>query len=404
MREIAVFTIASKNYLSYARVLMDSIKTFHRDLVDEYLLLADEVAGEFDAEKEDFNVIEARELGIPDFEKMAFKYDIIEFNTAVKPFFIKHLFDKGYRKVIYFDPDIMLFNKLDLLFDLLDSYSIVLTPHMTEPLPPEDTQKPSEQQLLVGGTYNLGFIALSWSEETERFCKWWCRKCSQACFSELESGLFVDQKWINLVPGFFESVYIMRHRGFNMAYWNLHERKLEGNLINGKDPLIFFHFSGVSVGDLNGISRHQNRFTLEMRQDLREMFDLYRDRLVVADFTRTSSWSYRYGTFDDGTPIPCSARRLYAIVEEVFPNPFSTSKGSFYDLLKRRRLIGSFCSSTSGVKETVDLAIISKKMKVRLINSSFKTLSKIIGMERYHQFLQYLHHISVLRNQDFLLK
>src|ERR1017187_7472506 len=38
--------------------------------------------------------------------------------------------------------------------------------------------------------------------------------------------MFVDQKWINLAPCFFENVKILKQPGCNMAFWNLHERHL----------------------------------------------------------------------------------------------------------------------------------------------------------------------------------
>ena len=43
----------------------------------------------------------------------------------------------------------------------------------------------------------------------------------------VEEGLFVDQKWIDLVPGFYPDVGIIHHPGYNVAYWNLHCRRVE---------------------------------------------------------------------------------------------------------------------------------------------------------------------------------
>lgn len=49
--KIGVFTIASKNYLAYARTLMASVKE-HLPEYRRYLCLADEVSGEFEPSKE----------------------------------------------------------------------------------------------------------------------------------------------------------------------------------------------------------------------------------------------------------------------------------------------------------------------------------------------------------------
>jgi hypothetical protein len=402
IHDIAIFTIASNNYLAYVRVLMNSIKEFHDD-VDLHLLLADEVDGAFDKTAEAFHVKEARELGIPSFEHMAFTYDILEFNTAVKPFFIKYLFEQGYKKVIYFDPDIVLVNRLDELFGLLDSYSLVVIPHMTVPIPEGDHALPNEQQLLLLGTFNLGFIALSASPETITFYDWWCRKCATACYVEVETGLFVDQKWINAVPGFFESVYILRHKGYNMAYWNLHERILNGLMVNGVDPLVFFHFSGIVLHDLNLISKHQNRYTLDTRKDLVEIYERYRDLLLENGHDLTKQFAYKYRRYHNGISIGPAARRLYSLVADKYPHPFQDGPGSFFELLRRKHLLEkdiAYSIIRSGATNNLGKSTFF----VTLLNFFLKSLKLILGMKKYRSLMLYMQQISTIRKQDFLIK
>lgn len=113
--KIGVFTIASKNYLAYARTLMASVKE-HLPEYRRYLCLADEVSGEFEPSKEVFEVIQADQIGIDSFQDMTIRYDIMEFNTAVKPFMIEWLFNNtDLDVVIYLDPDIQVFSKFDRL-------------------------------------------------------------------------------------------------------------------------------------------------------------------------------------------------------------------------------------------------------------------------------------------------
>jgi lipopolysaccharide biosynthesis glycosyltransferase len=397
---IAVFTIASKNYISFARVLMSSIRQFHAD-VDLHLLLADEIDGAFDKTREEFQITEAREIPIPHFKFMAFTYNILEFNTAVKPFFIKMLFERGYNKVIYFDSDILVVNKLDELFSLLDSYSLVVTPHMTLPLPDGDQLIPSEQQLLLGGTYNLGFITLSKSTETSTFYEWWCKKCYSACYDELESGLFVDQKWINLVPGFFESVCILRKKGYNMAYWNLHERTLSGLIVNGTEPLIFYHFSGIDPNNLNPISKHQNRYRLETRKDLVVIYEKYRDLLLTNAYDETRHLRYKYDRYDNGVIIGQAARRLYSLVVDKFQDPFQVGPGTFYELLRNKHLLEH--ESDHPVHGIAGKARDKQTAKT-VLNLLFKTLKLFLGARNYYSLLAYLRGNASLRKQDFLIR
>ena len=113
-----------------------------------------------DIPAEDFEIQFAGDLGIPRWSHMSMKYEITELSTAVKPFFLEKLFtDLGADKVIYLDPDILVYRPLDQVIGLLDDHGVVLTPHILEPL--ADDKNPSELDFLRVGTYNLGFLALS---------------------------------------------------------------------------------------------------------------------------------------------------------------------------------------------------------------------------------------------------
>ena len=81
----AAFTICSNNYLAYAVTLLKSVKKFHPDL-DCFLCLVDEKLTYPSLYEHDFDVVLARELEIPDFYCFSFQYDVLELNTAVKPY------------------------------------------------------------------------------------------------------------------------------------------------------------------------------------------------------------------------------------------------------------------------------------------------------------------------------
>ena len=72
-----------------------------------------------------------------------------------------------------------------------------------------DDQSPTETNILQSGTYNLGFIALCKGETTNKLLMWWMQKLYLNCIIDIPNGLFVDQKWIDLVPAYFEDVYIL---------------------------------------------------------------------------------------------------------------------------------------------------------------------------------------------------
>ena len=104
--EIAVCTVISKNYLAYARVLCKSLIEHHPSL-KIYLLLVDRIEGEFDPDKEPFELIEIESLdNIPNPYHFYFKYQTIELNTAAKPYFFDYLFrniNKWRTKIVEFE-------------------------------------------------------------------------------------------------------------------------------------------------------------------------------------------------------------------------------------------------------------------------------------------------------------
>ena len=99
---------------------------------------------------------------------MAAFYDVMELSTAVKPWLLRTLLERdGVDSVSYLDPDIQVFSSLAKIEEEAVRHGIVLTPHFTVPLP-RDGRKPSEEDILIAGTYNLGFIGLGAGSERRR--------------------------------------------------------------------------------------------------------------------------------------------------------------------------------------------------------------------------------------------
>src|SRR5262245_5001737 len=116
---IGLFTIASKNYLSYVRVLHESVARIHPEY-RLFLCLADRIDGYFDPSKEPYETVQADRLGIPCFPDLSLRYDITELNTAVKPFMFRWLFENtDLDAIIYLDPDIRVFSRFESLETLL---------------------------------------------------------------------------------------------------------------------------------------------------------------------------------------------------------------------------------------------------------------------------------------------
>jgi GT2 family glycosyltransferase/glycosyltransferase involved in cell wall biosynthesis len=339
---MAICTIISKNYLSYARVLAGSFLEHNKGQV--FVLLTDKLEGYFDREKEKFTLIEIDRIKfrIPEFDSFCFKYNITELNTAVKPYYLEYLFEE-YKldKLVYFDPDILITDGLGDISKMLERSSMVLIPHITQPYP--DTKKPFELDILKSGVYNLGFLALSYTDSTKRLLRWWKERLSHHCRIDLEKGLFVDQKWIDLIPGFFADAFILRDPTYNIAYWNLHYRDIRminGDIYAGDKKAHFLHFSGFDPLNPEKVSKHQDRFRLSDLSHASGIFDSYRDRLMAEGFRDSKEWPCVFEYFDNGVRIPVIARKIYSELSsemmKSFGNPFTAlPKDSYFNWLNR---------------------------------------------------------------------
>jgi hypothetical protein len=276
------FTICSNNYLAHAKTLVDSIIQHNPDC-KVFIGLVDKMSPEIDYSFfGNATIIELNESVIPGYDDMIARYNIVELNTAVKPFLFEYLIKNHAPAFIYyFDPDIRVFQRLDYLHEHLKTQAIVLTPHFYTPIP-IDGKYPFENLALNYGIYNLGFIGLNAAcSETKDFLKWWAERTFKLGYSRVHEGFFVDQLWINLVPLFFKKVKILEHHGCNMAPWNLHERKIKSYnsdgtilLANG-EYLIFYHFSSYDFKNSGSPSKYYNRYDFNTMPEIRKLYDDY---------------------------------------------------------------------------------------------------------------------------------
>jgi glycosyltransferase involved in cell wall biosynthesis len=311
-RRRAIFTIVSCNYVAYAATLMQSVRDFHPE-VDRFIVLADTYR-EFPGLDTAAELMFCDEIGIELIANMQLWYTVIEFNTAIKPFVFRHLFDhRGFDEVVYLDPDILLFHPLTEVFDGLAAHNIVLIPHMMQPL--QDGKEPSDLTIMKSGVYNLGFLGVRNDPDSRALIGWWSERCYLHCRVDVAANMFTDQRWMDLAPAFLPNPLILRHPGYNVAYWNLAHRRIEqgpsGSWMCDGGPLVFFHFSGVDPEDPSVFSKHQNRFTPETLGSVAALCDLYRALVLANGWAKFSRFRYGFAAFLSGRRIENAMRRWF---------------------------------------------------------------------------------------------
>lgn len=306
-----ILTICSNNYVSRALHALES----HRDHNEGYnylLVLCERPDAAVRPAADWLTTRTMFDVGVPDPEGMGLRYDIVELNTAIKPFVFRALFAEGCRAATYIDPDVSVFDKL---YDVDSRESdAVVTPHMVDARP--DGMFPDMHQTLKSGQFNFGYLSLRNTPNTADFLAWWADKLLTRCVKDAADGVFVDQSWGAAIVSLMDKVAIERGKGSHAAYWNLRPGDmafLDDDFITVRgEPLIMFHFSGFDPTRPNMLSCHSRRFNpLNLASPVGALALRYagdiRDR---EERMPTANLPCSMARKADGTPITAIERRV----------------------------------------------------------------------------------------------
>jgi hypothetical protein len=325
------FTSAAVNYLPKVRTLCRSIREHHPEAVI-HLALADERPAWLTPDGEPFDsILEMGELGIPALRSWTFFHDIVELSTAIKPFALKRLLERAdCAAVLYFDPDMVLFSRVDDLVATLASANVALTPHQNKPERSREAIVDNEIASLKMGVFNLGFVGVANTAEGHAFAQWWSDRTYQFCRAEIHNGLFTDQKWINFAPIFFEGVAIVKSSRHNVATWNLTTRRMTGGLRQGfvvdGEPLGFYHFTGFD----SGAHRIMALKNAAGNASVQELIAWYERETATHGDDPVTALPWAFGRFSDGTRVEPQHRWVYrdrSDLHTAFPDPFDARSG-----------------------------------------------------------------------------
>lgn len=338
---IVAFTSITPNYLAKARVLASSLKRFHADI--RFHVVLAEADTDLPLEGEPFDEsADLTDLGLAKDRAWIFQHTVVELCTAIKGLYSKRMLDRpDVDGVIYFDPDIAVLGPLDPVLEGLRQGSILLTPHQIEPEKERDAVIDNELCCLRHGVFNLGFLALRQSEVGHSFARWWSNRLMAFCQIDLESGIFTDQRWVDLAPALFDELLVLRQPGLNVATWNFTHRRLGGtapfDVTVNDEPLSFFHFSGFDSGA-------QLWMAIKYASRMPVVFDLrnwYIRECAAMGQEEVVEIPWGFGYYQDGAPILTEERKVYRETPELrrrFPDPFATgdAEHSYHRWLQER--------------------------------------------------------------------
>lgn len=273
-------TIITRSHLGWALALCDSLRQWDASL--HFVILVTDVDGGSSLDAGGRAGVEFRllgdmkdtELGAAICARYAEQSD--ELRWSLKPVLMLQLL-KRYQKVMYGDCDLHFFSDPSWLWEALDRSTVLLSPHWRSATATVD--RPNFDLLYVGGLYNGGFVAASRGGEPA--LQGWGTNCLEVCIKDFTQGQYVDQTHLNLLPVYFDGVLVLKHRGCNVANWNMVEcartKASTGDvLINGTFPIVFIHFTRSMIdGIVSGVDGL-----------LRQHLEVLRDRLLTAGFPK----------------------------------------------------------------------------------------------------------------------
>lgn len=393
-RSRCVFTICTKSYIGLAEALFASMENSGVKS-DRYMVIVDHDIDEVTSNYA--HIVSARvfcRYTEEEWTDRTFKYGLVELCTSIKARCFTVTLGLGYEKVIYFDPDILVFDDMEGIFGALDLHDAIVTPHRLD----VESDAPSR-----GGIFNLGFLGVRYCTTTQRVMNWWDHRLTNFSVNDPIKGYFTDQKWMDHLPVVMSggSLQISNHPGMNLGPWNLHERELlgadHGTLVRVRsgsgawNPLIFVHYSAFNYRELAfGIVSCRTQEVCDRMPGFENLVRVLATHLQRSRFLEFSDIPYQFERYSDGTAIHPGHRRIYARLRsngELIRDPFS-SNGVFFASLRASGMMGgggtawdtSFDSvPTQHVGRATRVLDVLSKVTIQLAGySRFALLSKFL--------------------------
>jgi hypothetical protein len=142
--------------------------------------------------------------------------------------------------VTYLDSDLFFFASPEPIYaEMKDAAFGIIPHHFTKRL----------TYMRRFGIYNVGWVSVRHRDEGFAALRWWRERCIEWCYDRVEGDRFADQRYLDRLPELFAGIHVIEHLGANLAPWNFADYRIEwrdGSVeIEGRYPLLFFHFFGV---------------------------------------------------------------------------------------------------------------------------------------------------------------
>ena len=168
--------------------------------------------------------------------------------------------------ITYLDSDLYFFSDPEPIFDEIGTNSIAIIGHRFSP---------RLRYLEKFGVYNLGWVSFRRDKNGLGCLQWYRERCNEWCYDRVEGDRYADQKYLDRFGELFDKVYVIQHKGANLAPWNIDNYKVserDKEIFVDDQRLIFFHFHGLKnlFGPLydSGLGRYKTTLSQVIRNNV----------------------------------------------------------------------------------------------------------------------------------------
>jgi hypothetical protein len=163
---------------------------------------------------------------------------LVEYYFTCTAAFVAHLFRTvpDLEELTYLDADLYFYSDPAPIRAAMGAGSVLIVGHRF----PDHAR-----ELERFGRYNVGLIVFRNTPDGRACLAWWRERCLEWCYDRLEGDRFGDQKYLERWSELFTGVVELRHKGANLAPWNLARYRItqrDGAVMVDDEPLIFYHF------------------------------------------------------------------------------------------------------------------------------------------------------------------
>ncbi|MDP3445295.1 MAG: hypothetical protein Q8T08_20745 [Ignavibacteria bacterium] len=349
---ISIVISSANNRFAQAVLCARSIVRFHPNA--RFIITLSDIAKDKEALlsflPEHSEILEIKDLGIPNFKKFAFRYNVTELCCNVKTFGITYAL-KYYssRKLIYVDGDFLFFGPAIEALQMLESNWITLTPQRLSTTTPYSY--PKESLIHLHGLFNAGFLAIRTDiPRAYEWNLWWQKRIQEHGHQSPQNGYWTDQKWLDQLPILFENVGILNHPGYNIAHWNTDERTCDFSSpipTANRKPLRCVHMSQVDLNPGEDFLKKNPFFDLfrsDFSKQIGILIEPYREALQTLLNERHMpglNTIPAYSFFENGDIITDRYRTLYIHQKVKWggENPFELRPQDFIETFKEIALM-----------------------------------------------------------------